>query len=104
MKNIIKFGFILLAMKSVNGFANVKELTSLTLSSGEEISPTVQIKKISNDSIQLFDGRIINQEEIQKVEVMNSNGSTESVKSGLFKLIHVDAARVMSGGDATGGG
>lgn len=104
MKNIFKFSLLSLIILSFNSRADVKKLTLVSLESGEILTPNEDIKSVSKDSIQLLNGRIINQKEIENIEVMHTNGSSEIIEKGLFKILKVDAARVSSGGDATGGG
>lgn len=104
MKNIFKISLLSSLILSFNSRADVKELTLISLESGETLIPSNDIKSVSKDSILLFDGRIINQAEIENIEVMNPNGSSKIIEKGLFKFLKIDGARVSVGGDATGGG
>lgn len=104
MKNILKLGLILIAVASSSSYADIKELTLITLESGEVLAPTEQIESITEDSLLLLDGRIINEVEINNVEVTDPHGYSEIIGKGGFKIIKTNAARIKAGGDATGGG
>ncbi len=88
---------------SFNTFATVSDLTAISLKSGEVITPARDIEFLKNNSIQLFDGRTINNSEIRNIEVNDSFGNSKVISVGNFKIISVDAAKI-TGGDATGGG
>lgn len=102
MKNIIKFGLLSLIAISFELKAAVKELTSISLNSGEVLIPSEQVESVTQKTIRLFDGRIIETTDIENVEVMHPNGSSETFGKSFFKLIEVNAAKV--GGDNSGGG
>ncbi len=102
MKNIFKFGLLSIIAISFNAKASVKELTSITLNSGEILIPSEHVESVAQKTLQLFDGRIIEKTDIENVEVMNTNGSSITIRKSLFKLIEVNAAKV--GGDNSGGG
>lgn len=104
MKLIKNFTLFSSIVFSLNTFASINEITSITLNSDEVILPHHDILKVSNSSIELFDGRNINTSEIKKIEINDSNGDSKTIAKGLFKLISIEAARISSGGDATGGG
>jgi len=102
MKNIIKFGLFSLIAISFELKAAVKELTSISLNSGEVLIPSEQVESVTQKTLRLFDGRTIETTDIKNVEVMHLNGSSETFGKGFFKLIEVNAAKV--GGDNSGGG
>jgi hypothetical protein len=102
MKNIIKLSLLSTIAFSFNCFATISELNLITLKSDEVVSPARDVDTVTADSIQLFDGRIINNSEIKSIEINDSYGNPRILPSGRFKIISVDSARV--GGDATGGG
>ncbi len=104
MRNIFRLGLLLIVVVSFNVQATVNEITLMTLESGENIIPSEQIESIQNNSIQLLDGRTINGNEIEYVEVTGSNGFSKIMEKGFFKIIKTNGARVSVGGDATGGG
>ncbi len=104
MKNIFKLGLGLLMLISLSTHASIQEITSVTLDSGETLTPQTDINAVSNDFIQLFDGRIIQQNTIENVEVMDNQGSSVILRKGLFKIIETNAARLSVGGDNSGGG
>ncbi len=104
MKNIFKLGLGFLMVVSFSSKASIQELTLVTLDSGEMLTPQEDIKSISNNYIQLFDGRIILQESVENIEVMDKHGSSAIIERGSFKIIKTNAARLKVGGDNSGGG
>jgi hypothetical protein len=103
MKNIIKLCFLSTIIFSFNSFASVRELSSISLHSGEVISPIRDVSEVTANSLQLFDGRIINNSEIKNFVLNDSNGTQKIITKGLFKIISIDSAKV-GGGDNSGGG
>lgn len=102
MKHIIKLSIFATIIFSFNCFGSVKELSSIALYTGEVISPRHDVAEVTSNSIQLFDGRVINNSEIKNIEINDSNGNPKIVSRGLFKIISIEAAKV--GGDGSGGG
>lgn len=102
MKHIIKLSLFATIIFSFNCFASVRELSSIALYSGEVISPIHDVTEVTSNSIQLFDGRIINNAEIKNIEINDSNGNPKIIARGLFKIISINGAKV--GGDGSGGG
>lgn len=104
MKNIFKFGLFSIIVISFNAQSAIKELTLISLNSGEILTPSEHVNYVAKNALHLFDGRIIGSSEIENVEVMHANGSSEIVDKGLFKIIKVNAAKISIGGDNSGGG
>ena len=104
MKNIIKLSLLSIFVLSLSAHSSIKELTMISLTSGEVLSPSQHVEFVTPKNLHLFDGRILDTTEIENVEVMDSNGSSEIVVKGLFKIINVNAAKISIGGDNSGGG
>ena len=104
MKNLIKLCLLTILIFSLSAHSSIKELTMISLSSGEIIYPSEQVESVNQKAIQLFNGRIIDTAEILNVEVMSTNGSSETLKKGLFKIININAVKISIGGDNSGGG